>query len=465
MRYPIAYEMSSSTSTSSLRDRVLRAGGWTIAGYFVALLIRVCSSLVMTRLLAPEMFGLMAIVYVVMTGLALFSDLGLGQIVVQSPRGQEPDFLNTVWAVQIVRGALMCLTGLLFSAALPFIAHSQSLAANSVYANPLLPLVIAIFMSSALIGGFESTKSALARRTLAMATPIKIGIVCQVFSVIVMITWAALEPSIWALVAGSIVGAFLQVVLSHILLPGPDNRWAWDASAFKEIVTFGKWIIPSSVFAFFIMNGDRLLLGGLVNAELLGLYSIAFLLSGALQSLIHYLMGIVAFPALSEVARDSPAQLKATYYKFRVPFDVAMLSVSGILFTFGSTLIRMLYDTRYSGAGPIVEILALGMISARYYLMISCYNALGKTKINTITTAIQTLVFYVFVPVAYWRYQFEGAVWAIALCPLLSLPVIFYFKRKYQLLDVRKELLVLPSFVVGAIAGEMLSLLVKYTIP
>jgi len=413
----------------------------------------------MTRLLAPEMFGLMAIVYVVITGLALFSDLGLNQIIVQSPRGQEPGFLNTVWVVQIVRGALMCLIGLLIFAVLPVITHSQLLPTTSVYENPLLPLVIAIYMTVALIGSFESTNSTLARRTLAMAPITKVGIICQLVTVIVMITWAALAPSIWALVAGSVVGAFVQVVLSHTLLPGPGNRWEWDASAFKEIITFGKWIIPSSVFAFFIMNGDRLLLGGLVNAELLGLYSIAVLISGALQSLIHYLMGIVAFPALSEVARDNPAQLKSTYYKFRVPFDVATLSVSGILFTFGSSLIRMLYDTRYSGAGPIVEILALGLISSRYFLMISCYNALGKTKINTITTAIQMLVFYVFVPVAYWRYQFEGAVWAIALNPLLSLPVIFYFKRKYQLLDIRKELLVLPCFVVGAIVGELLSLL------
>jgi O-antigen/teichoic acid export membrane protein len=86
---------------------------------------------------------------------------------------------------------------------------------------------------------------------------------------------------------------------------------------------------------------------------------------------------------------------------------------------------------------------------------------MGKTRINTMITAAQLLSFYVLVPVAYWRYQFDGAVWAIALGPLLGLPVMFYFKKKQHLLDVKKELLVLPFFFAGAIAGELLSLLVK----
>ena len=440
---------------------MLRASSWALGGYFLAQLIRLGSNLIMTRLLVPEIFGLMAIVYVLMTALALFSDIGLSQIIIQSRRGEDPDFLNTAWVVQITRGALLWLTALLLSAALPYLARIQSLPVGGVYTDPLLPTVIAIYMSVALIGGFESTKISVARRKLTLVRNVQIEIITQLAALMVMIPWAVLDRSIWALVGGNIVGSLVKTVLSHVMLPGPRNRWTWDKSAFKEIIGFGKWIFPTSILGFLSFNGDRLLLGGLVNAKLLGIYSIAYLIITSLQGIPTQLMGYVAFPALSEVARDNPAQLQATYYKFRLPIDAVMLSLAGGIFTFGSALIHLLYDSRYVDAGPIVEVLALGMIAARYQLVNHCYNALGKPSINTLVYVIQIVSFYLLVPTAYHLYQFNGAIWAIALSPFLSLPVIFYYKIENQLFNLKKELLYLPFFGVGAIAGKLLSILVS----
>src|SRR5450631_2183138 len=72
-----------------LRRRVLNAGAWTFVSYGLSLVIRFGSSLLLTRLLVPEMFGVMAMATVVMIGLAMFSDLGLAQSVVRSERGSE----------------------------------------------------------------------------------------------------------------------------------------------------------------------------------------------------------------------------------------------------------------------------------------------------------------------------------------------------------------------------------------
>ena len=454
--------MSSSANTASLRSRVLRAGGWTLGGYFLAQVIRLGSSLIMTRLLVPEMFGLMAIVYVLMTGLAMFSDIGLTQIIIQSRRGEDPDFQNTAWVIQIVRGALIWLAALVLSAALPYLAQMQALPIGGVYTDPLLPSVIAIFMSVALIGGFASTKIFVARRKLNLTRNTQIEIISQVAALSVMIPWAMLDRSIWALVGGGIAGSLVRTLLSHAMLPGPSNRWIWDRSAFKEIIGFGKWIFPASILSFLIFNGDRLLLGGLVNVRLLGIYSIAYLIVSSLQGMITNLISAVAFPALSEVVRENPTQLQATYYKLRLIFDGVILSIAGVLLTFGSSLIRMLYDARYLDAGAIVEVLAWGMIATRYTLTIQCYNAMGKPGAHTTAYVVQALSLYLLVPAAFHQYQFDGAIWAIALCPFLSLPVTFYYKKKYQLLNVRKELIVLPFFIVGACAGELLSLIVKW---
>src|SRR5579863_7328037 len=91
----------------SLKRRVLGAGFWSLGGYALRLTISFGTNLVMTRLLAPDMFGVMAVAYVIMAGLAMFSDLGLRAVVIRSSRGQDPVFLNTAWALQILRGLLL----------------------------------------------------------------------------------------------------------------------------------------------------------------------------------------------------------------------------------------------------------------------------------------------------------------------------------------------------------------------
>ena len=88
----------------TFKARVLQAGGWIVAGFVLGQALRFAGNLVMTRLLVPEMFGVMALATMVMYGLALFSDLGLRQAIVQSRRGREAAFLNTAWALQIARG-------------------------------------------------------------------------------------------------------------------------------------------------------------------------------------------------------------------------------------------------------------------------------------------------------------------------------------------------------------------------
>src|SRR5262245_13235865 len=108
----------SSANQNTLKGRVLAAGIWSFSGYGVSLAIRLVSNLIMTRLLAPEMFGVMAIASTVIVGLSMFSDLGLRQNIVQSRRGHEPVYLNTVWAIQIIRGIAIFSISLLVCATL-----------------------------------------------------------------------------------------------------------------------------------------------------------------------------------------------------------------------------------------------------------------------------------------------------------------------------------------------------------
>jgi O-antigen/teichoic acid export membrane protein len=74
-------------TAASLKSRVLKAGLWSLTGYGLAQAIRLGSNLFMTRVLTPDLFGLMAIAMMVIVGLALLSDVGLKQSIIQRKRG------------------------------------------------------------------------------------------------------------------------------------------------------------------------------------------------------------------------------------------------------------------------------------------------------------------------------------------------------------------------------------------
>ena len=122
-----------------LRARVLRAGAWTLGSYAAGQFIRLGSNLIMTRLLMPEMFGLMALAHVLIAGLHMFSDLGLHHSVVQHQRGDDPVFLDTVWTVQIVRGGVIWLAALGLSAAVLWLKSAPLVAGGQRLRRPAAP--------------------------------------------------------------------------------------------------------------------------------------------------------------------------------------------------------------------------------------------------------------------------------------------------------------------------------------
>ena len=227
----------------SLKKRVLSAGTWSLGGYGCSQVLRFGSNLLLTRLLDPKMFGVMAIATMVMVGLAMFSDLGLKPNVVHSKRGDEATFLNTAWVTQILRGLLLGFLALLASV-LVYIANRTGIVpAGTVYAEPILPSVIAALSFIAAISGLESTKLLEASRNLALRSVAQIEISSQIGGMLCMIAWALVYRSIWALVGGAICSGVLRVILSHAWLPGNPNRWQWDDRAFHEN-PFRKMDVP-----------------------------------------------------------------------------------------------------------------------------------------------------------------------------------------------------------------------------
>jgi O-antigen/teichoic acid export membrane protein len=432
-----------------------------MAGHIASQILRLVSNLLMTRLLVPEMFGVMALANVIMVGLQMLSDFGLWQGIVQSRRGAEPAYLNTIWTVQILRGILLWLFALGIAGTVRLGADWGYVAKESVYADPVLPSVIAVLGITALLGGLVSTRLATASRDLALGRKTLVELACQILSLGVMVGWALIDRSIWALVGGAVVGSALRVLASHIMLPGQRNKLHWDPVAFREIFGFGKWIFLTSILGFLSANGDRLLLGGLVDTATLGIYAIAFFLVSALAEVVQGIAGGVAFPALSEVVRDRPAELKQIYYRFRLPVDVVALIAMGGLISAGHLVVELLYDERYHAAGEMIAILAVSLFEVRYTVAGQCFLALGRPRLLAPAAALRVVLMFGLMPATYSLLGIEGAVWVVSGSILLTLPIVLYFKVVNGLFDMRRELVLLPLIGVGYCVGGFIDSLAQ----
>src|SRR6266851_1894696 len=198
---------------TSLRQRVMKAGVWSVAGYGMNLVIRFGSNLLMTRMLAPAMFGVMAVASMIMVGLIMFSDIGLKQNVIQSARGSDPSFLNTAWSMQIVRG--LCLWAFAVGISLTILVAQRTglVISDSVYSAPSLPFVVVAISATTIISGFDSTKLLEASRDLSLSEVTKIDLASQVSGLFVMMAWLVFDRSIWVLVVGSIGSTATKTIL------------------------------------------------------------------------------------------------------------------------------------------------------------------------------------------------------------------------------------------------------------
>lgn len=447
---------------ASLKSRTLRAGGWTVVAHLAGQVLRLVSSLVMTRILVPEMFGVMAIAIVVQVIVALLSDIGLRQAIVQNPRGNAPEFLDTAWSLQIVRGwiiwAVCALTGL----AMFVLARSGWAPVGTVYAVAVLPAIIASTALSSAINGFASTKVLTANRELDMSKVTRIELIAQLSGLLLMFAIGWLTHSIWSVVAGVLLTSLVSVALSHGWLKGHRNRFRFDPDCVKEIVAFGRWIFVSSALGVLAANGDRLFLGVWLSASLLGIYAIALNLTTVVEGLAYKLFGTVSFAVFSEAHRDTPGRLRELYFRMRLAADVVFLAAAGFLYGAGQLIVDLLYDHRYAQAGAMLQILSFGLFFTRYSLSGSIFVALGKPQYQTVVQVLNIVSMFALIPTLYALYGVPGAVWAVALYRLPSSIAVLIFNRRHGLHSALFEVAVLPAWGAGWALGWGLSRLVHH---
>lgn len=327
--------------------RAMRSSAWTILGYGASQVVRLISNLLLTRLLFPEAFGMMALVTVAIVGLASFSDMGIAPAIAHNRRGDDPVFLDTAWTLQASRGFFLFLG-----------TCALAWPVSRFYAEPMLAQLLPVAGLALLVGGFNPTTIETAHRHLMLGRVTLLDLASQVVGTIAMVLLAWATHSIWSLVIGSIVSAIVKLGLCFVMLPGPLNRFHLEPEAKHELVHFGKWIFLSTVCGFMVAQGDRVILGKYLSLELLGIYNIGYFLASFPLLLGNSVIGRVLIPLYRE---RPPAASDENFRKLqtmRFGLTGGIVTMLIVMAFFGVPLVGVLYDPRFAAAGPIVVLIA-----------------------------------------------------------------------------------------------------------
>jgi O-antigen/teichoic acid export membrane protein len=438
---------ASAESLSTWRKRIVRGSAIEVGGYGLQQILRLGSNLVLTRLLFPAAFGMSSMVGMVAVGLVLLSEVGIQQFLIQSPNGEDPRYVNTAFTFQAVRG---CLIAMLLAA----LAHP----AAWFYKEPQLVPLIYLSSLQLVFSGLHSTSVYTLRRRLNVGWIAILELGQTVVNIGIMIPWAWARPSVWPLVAGGVISTFLFGVATHFLPVGYRNRFMWDKEAFREISKFGRWIFGSTALGFFGGQGDRLLLGRYLGPAWLGLYSVALSLTEAITAITGRLVTGIVYPVLSQAAREPETDMSKVYYKARLRLDSVAMTCVGGLTGVGSWVISTLWDTRYTEAAWILQILcvkvALGCWNAPGE---TCLIALGHSRPTFVRGVARFVITIVGIPLGWHFGGVVGVIWASVAAEVPAFAIVWPKLRELKVLRLRRELLA-PAVFLAALAFARLLL-------
>ncbi len=354
----------------TLAGKTYHAARWTAASSVARVGLQLLQIAVLSRFLSPADYGLMAMVTVVLSYAALFSDMGLSTAFVQRQKISHEERSSLYW-LSVVAGIVLMLLVMAISplAALffnePQLEHLMLLVATNF-------LVIALGQQLRM----EAEKS-LNFRAVAL---IEIFAGLCGFGVAVYTAW--LGWGVFALVVPAITSSWLIMILSWLLLAHgwrPDWRLRWGEV--RWFVQFGGTMVLNNVINHLNATIDLVLGGRILGALQLGLYSVPRNLLLQVQGMVNPIFTRVGFPLIASIQHDTE-QVKQVYLwtmnitaSVNAPIYVAIA-------VFAPEIVWLLLGPSWTDAANLMQVLSLWGLMRSYGNPVgSLLFGLGRVKL------------------------------------------------------------------------------------
>lgn len=325
-------------------------------------------SIVLARLLAPEVYGLIALVTVFTTILQVFVDSGMGNALIQKKDADDLDF-SSVFFFNLVMCIALYLV-LFFCA--PLIAK--------FYHNPELTSVIRVLGITLLIAGVKNVQQAYVSRTLQFKRFFFATLGGTIGAAVVGIAMAYMGLGVWALVAQSLFNAAIDTVILWFTV-----RWRprlqFSFARLKELLKYGWKLLVSALLHTFYTNLRTLIIGKLYTTADLAYYEKGQSFPTLIVSNINSSIDSVLLPTMSGV-QDNRETVKAITRRSIVTSSYLMWPMMIGLAVVAKPLVLLILTEKWLMAVPYLQIICFALgLEPLQTANLNAIKALGRSDI------------------------------------------------------------------------------------
>lgn len=409
----------------SYKGKVVSGVLWSVLQLGINKFFALAIKLILAKLLFPEQFGLVGMAAVFTSFVQVFNELGIGAALVQRKDEylRESHFHTAFWTGVVWSVGIFLLVSLV---AAPLAA--------AFYDEPLLKNLIPVLS----IGVLSSPVNIVHRAQLTKQMNFKklafISNASTIFSGTLALVLAFLGAGVWSLVFNSVAGFIIAMPL-YFRATKWTPKLIWEKQAFKDIFGFGVYTTGTSFLNNVLSNLDYLLIGKLVGASALGVYTFAFVLTDTFRNQFTTMMNKVMYPVYGR-HQDDPVLLKKYYLKVLTYNSVIIYPIMVFLIILGEPLILSFFGSKWQGSVVPMKILAF---SVMIHLLVSGHasllRGLGQPKLELKLQFFKSVFLYApLIAIGVYKYGIIGAAWACVVYKVLEVILAQYYLKK--LVDV-----------------------------
>ncbi|MCJ8164120.1 lipopolysaccharide biosynthesis protein [Pontibacter sp. E15-1] len=409
-------------AVASVKSQILSGLKWNSLSVFATRGTDFLVKLVLARLLLPEAFGVVGMAMVIIGFLGVVSDMGLFNALVQKKQDAQTDdrYATAFWLL------LALATGFVIS----FFVFLSPLGASFYNEPKLIPILnalsIYLFFSIS-----DIVPRVILTRQLNFKKLVRISISGTAVSSVIAVVLALSGFGVWSLVMKYLVSA-VTVSASYWLNIGWKPRFVFRRELLVQMAGYSTYTQINSILFYFRHNLDYLIIGKLMSAHVLGVYTLAFTLSEVLRAQLYSIFNKVFFPIYSKV-QDDREQIKNYYLKIMKLTAILTFPVSIISIGLAEDLILVFFGEKWLEAVAPLQILSVAsMIFAISGTPAEVLKGIGKPSVGFYLNLLNTFV--VAVPLIYLgmkHFGLVGVAFAVCIHYTTSRISYHYFMKKY----------------------------------
>ena len=332
--------------------------------YFLQLFI----TAILSRILTPKDFGVVAVVSVFVVFFQLASDIGIGAAIIQDKHLDESDIKSAF--------NLTIIIAIIFSVV--FFSSANVIA--SFYDRQEYETIVKILSISCLFNILSMIPMNILRKKKKF---LHIGVIIGVSNLVSGVTAIAMAVkgySFYSLVIKAVLYSVMVFFLTFIFSKAKLG-FVWRKSFFKRIVKFSFYQFMFNLVNYFSRNTDNILIGKYIGEETLGYYEKSYKLMMLPLQTFTYIIGSILHPILTEFQDDKDKLYSNYIYVCRI-LSLVGFPLSIVLFYNASELILILFGSQWIYSISIFKVLSLSvgfqMVSSSAGAI---YQAAGRTEL------------------------------------------------------------------------------------